>query len=175
MTRFQRLRTSRRTDPLRTLCRLTAAALFITLASCTSAPRYRPGPPRAAPPPAERQAVVRYARTFLGAPYRPGGAGPGGFDCSGLVVAVYRKFDIRLPRTSLDQSRVGSKIDRSKLQPGDLVFFKTSARPVSHVGIYIGAGRFIHASTTARQVRIDEMSNRYFRWRFVTAKRVLDR
>ena len=89
-------------------------------------------------------------------------------------MTVYGEFDIRLPRTSLDQSLVGSDIPPSRIKPGDLVFFKTSRAPISHVGIYIGSGRFIHASTRARSVRIDEMDNVYFRPRFVTARRLLD-
>jgi peptidoglycan endopeptidase LytE len=123
----------------------------------------------------ERQEVVQYARTFLGTPYRNGGTTRDGMDCSGLVMNVYSHFQVSLPRTSLGQSRVGDQVGRSSIEPGDLVFFKTSrANPVSHVGIYIGKGRFIHASTSARRVRIDEMASDYFRHRFVTARRVID-
>ena len=161
--------------------RIIGAVVFALFASaCTSAPRYRSDAavPVATPAPdpveADRQEIVQYARTFLGTPYRDGGTTRSGLDCSGLVMTVYNEFDIRLPRTSLGQSRVGSDIAASRIEPGDLVFFKTSRAPVSHVGIYIGSGRFIHASTSARTVRIDEMDNLYFRHRFVTAKRLLD-
>jgi cell wall-associated NlpC family hydrolase len=117
---------------------------------------------------------VRFAKTFLGTPYRSGGMSYKGVDCSGLAFAVYREFDIRLPRTSLDQSRVGIHVDRSKLKPADLVFFKTSRRSaVSHVGIYIGNGKFIHAATSVRAVRIDALSDDYYRARYVGARRVL--
>lgn len=94
-------------------------------------------------------------------------------DCSGLVINVYGHFDVRLPRTSHDQSRTGENISRSSVEPGDLVFFRTGRQNVSHVGIYIGKGQFIHASTSARQVRIDEMDSDYFKHRFVTARRVI--
>ena len=117
--------------------------------------------------------VVHQAEDYIGTPYRSGGTTPGGMDCSGLVFNVYRSFGIALPRTSRDQSRFGREINRSQLQPGDLVFFNTSGRGVSHVGIYSGRGEFIHASTRARRVRFDRLDNKYFRKRFVVARRVL--
>jgi cell wall-associated NlpC family hydrolase len=95
-------------------------------------------------------------------------------DCSGLVMTVYGEFAVDLPRRSLDQSLAGTAVSRSQMQPADLVFFKTSRAAVSHVGIYIGNGKFIHASTTARQVRIDDLSSDYFQHRFVAARRVVD-
>lgn len=117
---------------------------------------------------------MRFAKTFLGTPYRSGGTSYKGVDCSGLAVAVYREFDIRLPRTSLDQSRAGRPVDRSGLKPADLVFFKTSNRgAVTHVGIYIGKGRFIHAATSTRAVRIDALNDPYYHQRYVAARRVL--
>jgi cell wall-associated NlpC family hydrolase len=146
----------------------------LILASCTSAPRYRSGPPDSGSREADRQEIVRFARSFVGTPYRSGGTSRNGVDCSGLIVAVYREFDIRLPRTSLDQSRAGDRVNRSKIRPADLVFFKTSrSRPVSHVGIYIGDGKFIHASTSAHKVRIDRLDDDYFRHRFKGARRVV--
>ncbi|MDH3215377.1 MAG: C40 family peptidase [Candidatus Krumholzibacteria bacterium] len=148
--------------------------MVFLLASCTSAPRYRSAPPEVAPETSTRLEIVQYANSFIGTPYRSGGASRSGMDCSGLVLNVYRHFDISLPRRSLDQSRVGDHIGRGDVEPGDLVFFKTSrTNPVSHVGIYIGRGRFIHASTRARRVRVDEMNSDYFRRRFVTARRVI--
>jgi cell wall-associated NlpC family hydrolase len=167
-------------------CKVGAIAAVFLLASCSSAPRYRPAPkPPETPPaspggtetPADEASsdVVEYARSFIGTPYRSGGASRKGMDCSGLVMTVYSAFDIDLPRRSIDQSRVGRSIEKSSIAPADLVFFKTSSRnPVTHVGIYIGDGRFIHASTSARRVRVDELDSDYFRRRFVVAKRVLD-
>jgi cell wall-associated NlpC family hydrolase len=149
------------------------AITLVLLASCTSAPRYRSGPSDI-PGDGDRQAIVQYARSFLGTPYRYGGTTRSGVDCSGLVTAVYREFNISLPRSSKDQSRVGKRVDRSSLAPADLVFFKTSGSgTISHVGIYIGNGQFIHASTGAKKVRIDHMNDDYFKRRFRTARRVV--
>jgi cell wall-associated NlpC family hydrolase len=157
------------------LCAVGLAAAFF-LASCSSAPKYRPTAAVTDPVPAEPKQVevVQYAKSFLGTPYRNGGATHEGVDCSGFVMSVYKRFDVRLPRTSLAQSRVGSPIQPVDMAPGDLVFFRTSGGSVSHVGIYIGSGQFIHASTSARRVRIDEMEHDYYRRRFVTARRVID-
>jgi cell wall-associated NlpC family hydrolase len=119
--------------------------------------------------------LIEHAQSFIGTPYRTGGASRNGMDCSGLVLTVFKNFDVDLPRRSLDQSRVGRTVSRNAVKPGDLVFFKTSSRnPVTHVGIYIGRRQFIHASTSARSVRVDSLDSDYFRRRFVVAKRVLD-
>jgi len=118
---------------------------------------------------------VRFAKTFVGTPYRQGGTSRKGVDCSGLVFAVYREFDIRLPRTSRDQSRIGDQVYRSGLKPADLLFFKTSRKEsVSHVGIYIGGGKFVHASTSDRKVRIDALNDNYYKRRFTVARRIVD-
>ncbi len=148
---------------------------ILLIASCTSAPKFRgtSGGFDSESRDPQRQEIVQYAKTFLGTPYRNGGTTRDGMDCSGLVINVYGHFDVRLPRTSLDQSRAGESIGRSSVEPGDLVFFHTGRQTVSHVGIYIGKGQFIHASTSARRVRIDEMDNDYFKPRFVTARRVI--
>jgi len=156
-----------------------ALVAIALLSSCSSAPKYRSHSADTKPTrdvaAAERNEVVEYAKTFLGTPYRNGGTSRNGIDCSGLVTNVYRNFSVSLPRTSLDQSRAGEPIERARVAPGDLVFFKTSrSQPVSHVGIYIGDGRFIHASTSARRVRIDELQSDYFRKRYVTARRIIE-
>jgi cell wall-associated NlpC family hydrolase len=122
-----------------------------------------------------RSEIVDVAKSYIGTPYRNGGTSRRGVDCSGLIVAVYERFNILLPRTAINQSTVGTPVHRSKLKPGDLVFFKTSlSRPVSHVGIYIGRGSFVHASTRTRRVRIDQLDDAYFRKRFVLARRVME-
>ncbi|MFB6893274.1 NlpC/P60 family protein [Kitasatospora sp. NPDC056327] len=96
-------------------------------------------------------AIVQFAYSQLGKPYVWGATGPAGYDCSGLTGAAYRAADIRLPRVSQDQWKVGSRIARADLQPGDLVFFYGD---LHHVGIYIGDGRMIHAPRTGKNVEI---------------------
>jgi cell wall-associated NlpC family hydrolase len=157
----------------RKLVAMITAGALVFLVSCSGGPRTqgRPGDPGP-----DRDGIVRFARTFVDTPYRSGGTTYQGVDCSGFVFAVYREFDIRLPRTSLDQSRVGEPIDRSDLKPADLVFFKTSKRAsVTHVGIYVGGGKFIHASTSSRKVRLDALSDDYYRKNFTVARRVVDK
>lgn len=101
----------------------------------------------------------------LGAPYRWGATGPNAFDCSGLVTWAYRTAGVTLPRTSRAMSKVGVPVSRGELQPGDLVFFY---RPVSHVGIYIGDGKIVHASNKRNPVKISEIA----RMPFNSARRV---
>ena len=151
------------------------ALALVFLVSCSGAPRHQTRPGDPGPPEPNRQQIVRFAKTFVGTPYRQGGTSRKGVDCSGLVFAVYREFDIRLPRTSRDQSRIGDQVDRSGLKPADLLFFKTSRKEsVTHVGIYIGGGKFVHASTSERKVRIDALNDDYYKRRFTVARRVVD-
>jgi len=161
-----------------------ALGALLIVGACTAAPRFT-GHPRgddAAVAKAVPESVlsgdslgddvVKRAAGYLGVPYRTGGTTSRGVDCSGLAYAVYGSIGIRLPRTSDDQARAGEPVDRSSLEPGDLVFFG-SGHNVSHVGIYAGDGNFIHASTRARSVRFDRLDNKYFRKRYITARRVL--
>jgi cell wall-associated NlpC family hydrolase len=104
-------------------------------------------------------AALNTARSKLGKPYRWGAAGPSAFDCSGLVQWSFKQAGISLPRTSSAQSHVGKPVSRSELRPGDLVFFYT---PVSHVGIYIGGNKVVHASTAGQPVKISDMSSMPF-------------
>lgn len=121
----------------------------------------------------ERKLFVKVATGFLGAPYRFGGATIKGIDCSGFVRKMYGLFDISLPRTAHEQSTVGVRIDRNKLEEGDLVFFRTR-KPIGHVGIYIGNNEFLHASYRSKAVRIDNLDSPYFQKRFQRAVRVKD-
>ena len=105
------------------------------------------------------------ALSKVGAPYRWGATGPNAFDCSGLVSWAYKSSGVSLPRTSRAMSRVGTPVARADLRPGDLVFFY---RPVSHVGIYIGNGKIVHASSRKYPVKVSDMG----RMKFNTARRV---
>lgn len=119
-----------------------------------------------------RAELIRTARNFLGVPYRWGGTDrEDGFDCSGLTMVCYRLNGLNLPRVSRSQYRKGQAVAKTNLRPGDLVFFAThGGRRVSHVGIYIGHGKFIHAPRTGKTVRIARLSNPYFERTFVGAR-----
>lgn len=106
--------------------------------------------------------IVAFAKTFLGVPYVYGGNGPSCFDCSGFTKYVYAHFGYNINRGATQQLSNGTAISRSQLQPGDLVFFRhNTSKPVSHVGIYIGNNQFIHASTNAYKVQINDLSGHY--------------
>jgi cell wall-associated NlpC family hydrolase len=119
--------------------------------------------------------LVLTAMGFLGVPYRRGGNNAeSGFDCSGFVKAMYQKtVGLVLPRRADQQAAATSKIDKDELQPGDLVFFNTMKRAFSHVGIYVGDGKFIHSPKPGAQVRVEDMGQRYWQRRFDGARRVL--
>ena len=120
-----------------------------------------------------RNSIVSTAHTFIGVPYRWGGASQrNGFDCSGLTMVVYRLNGLKLPHSSSKQFRLGRHIKRIRLAKGDLVFFATSGgRRVSHVGIYAGRGRFIHAPGRGKTIRVDSLSNNYYSRRYLGARR----
>ncbi len=115
-----------------------------------------------------RNEIVETARGFIGMPYRWGGTSPDkGFDCSGLVMAVYYLNGINLPRTSREQYRAGKPLPQNDLSEGDLVFFDTAGRDrVSHVGIYMGDGQFIHAPGSGKTIRTDSLSSTYYAPRY---------
>ncbi len=123
-------------------------------------------------PPSRGFALVAVARRLLGVPYRWGGTGKGGFDCSGFLYTIFQRFGVTLPRTTFAMFHVGQPVGRSELRPGDLVFFTTYARGASHAGIYIGGGEFIHASSAGGGVRIDPLSKPYYHARYLGARRV---
>jgi cell wall-associated NlpC family hydrolase len=116
------------------------------------------------------------AMSMLGIPYRYGGTSPEtGMDCSGLIQHIFKEaWGKDLPRTAKEMSHVGVKVDRKDLQPGDLVFFNTLRRSFSHVGIYLGDHKFIHAPSTGSEVRIESMDIGYWKKRFNGSRRVSD-
>lgn len=109
---------------------------------------------------------------YLGARYRYGGSSSRGFDCSGFTAYIYRQHGIHLPHNSAAQYRVGKPVSRSELKPGDLVFFRTRGNRISHVGIYIGNGKFVHASSARGRVRVDTLNSGYYHQRYVGARRI---
>jgi cell wall-associated NlpC family hydrolase len=117
-------------------------------------------------------AVVRRALGYLGTRYRYGASGARGFDCSGFTSYIYRQHGISLPHNSAAQYRVGKPVSRSELRPGDLVFFRTRGNRISHVGIYIGNGKFVHASSARGRVRVDTLTSGYYHQRYVGARRI---
>lgn len=120
--------------------------------------------------------LVVNAMGFLGVPYKYGGNSveTGGFDCSGFVRAVYEQSIGKvLPRRASEQAAATQAIDRSELKPGDLVFFNTMKRAFSHVGIYVGEGKFIHAPRSGSSVRVEDMRQAYWQTRFNGARRVV--
>ena len=122
---------------------------------------------------AQASDLVLNAMAYLGVPYRRGGTGLQGFDCSGFVQAMYEKtLGLVLPHNAKAQAAVTEKIDKKDLQPGDLVFFNTLRRTFSHVGIYIGEGKFIHSPRSGGEVRIEDMRESYWVKRFNGARRV---
>jgi hypothetical protein len=120
-----------------------------------------------------RQNIVKTAHRFIGTSYRWGGeSASSGFDCSGLTMTVYRLNGLELPRNSRSQFNIGTRIQRDELQKGDLVFFATDGRRrVSHVGIYTGQSKFIHASGRGKRIRTSSLSNTYFKKRYMGARR----
>ncbi|WCN36945.1 C40 family peptidase [Aneurinibacillus uraniidurans] len=117
--------------------------------------------------------IVSVAQSLIGVPYRWGGTTTSGFDCSGFVRYVFAKEDVSLPRTAYAMYQQGTPVSRSALRRGDIVFFKTeSYAPVTHTGVYIGNGRFVHASSS-KGVSVSNVNDRYY-WgqRYVGAKRL---
>lgn len=125
-------------------------------------------------PPAERSEALLVALMALGVDYRNGGRSTEtGFDCSGLVAHVYQEaYGLRLPRTVLEQSETGFAVSVKDLEPGDLVFYNTQGRPYSHVGIYLGDGKFVHAPKTGSTVRVESLRSTYWTKRFNGARRI---
>lgn len=118
------------------------------------------------------QQIANLAKLQVGNPYRYGGATPNGFDCSGLVYYTHGKLGIRTPRTSRQLYSVARPIKLSKLETGDVVFFKLNNKKISHVGIYIGKGRFVHAPNTGRKVSTNQLSDPFWKSRIIGGGRL---
>lgn len=122
----------------------------------------------------DRDRPLIHALHALGTQYRYGGSSPEtGFDCSGLVTYVFqRAWGVLLPRITEEQKSIGKPVRLKELEPGDLVFYNTRNRPYSHVGIYLGEGRFVHAPRTGASVRVESVLTPYWRERFNGARRL---
>lgn len=158
------------------------AAAAVLVQGCSIEP-YRPrqpihpqstaliAPPVASPPSIGDDIALR-AISQLGKPYIWGGADLTGFDCSGLVRFIYDQVGIPVPRTAAEQFSAARPIDLTGLKPGDLLFFRTQGRRISHVAIYTGEGRFVHAPRTGELVEFRELDDEYYRPRLAGAGRL---
>lgn len=118
--------------------------------------------------------VISVAMQNKNKKYKAGKAGPDEFDCSGFTQYVYKTaINLKLPRTSKDQANTGTTIAKSNIRKGDLLFFNTNGKNVSHVGIYIGDGEMIHAANERKNIMISQINDSYWKQTFVRAKRVI--
>lgn len=155
-----------------TLC-YTCVVWGLLLQGCSSTPPLTsPGLPVLAPSQSIGNEVAMRAISLLGAPYQFGGNGPTTFDCSGLVRFVHDQIGIATPRTAAEQYSAATPVALDQLRPGDLLFFKIKGKRVSHVAIYTGEGRFIHAPQTGRPVELRMLDDEYYRPRLAGAGRL---
>ncbi len=166
---------------MRVLSLITVACSALLLAAC-GGPATRPSASTGTIAHASRPVsdkgneVVLYAMGLLDTGYRFGGKNPeAGLDCSGMVSYIYgQAAGLKVAGSAADIARNGRPVESDELRPGDLVFFNTRNRPLSHVGIYIGDSRFIHAPSSNGRVRIDRLGDRYYAQRFDTARTLFD-
>ena len=157
---------------------LACAAAALLVQGCSTQP-YRPPPPSSAtwgsasaPVPSVGDDIALRAISLLGKPYVWGGADLAGFDCSGLVRFIYDQVGIPVPRTAAEQFSAAKPVDLAGLKPGDLLFFRTQGRRISHVAIYAGEGRFVHAPRTGQPVELRMLDDEYYRPRLAGAGRL---
>jgi cell wall-associated NlpC family hydrolase len=122
--------------------------------------------------PADFYALVGTALDLRGSPYRDGGSDPRGFDCSGFTQYVFARHGVAIPRATRDQFKLGKTVDSDDLEPGDLLFFTTTAPGASHVGIAVGTDQFVHAPSSSGVVRVERLTSGYWSQRFIGAKRI---
>ncbi|MDO4640138.1 MAG: C40 family peptidase [Neisseria sp.] len=169
---------------LKPLCRAAAlSAIALALSSCgvfsSSKPKTHASKPSQAVKPVRitninqqegGRELILQSMDLVGTPYRWGGTTDTGFDCSGMIQYLYKNaLNVNLPRTSRQMAEASRSINPSKLKSGDLVFFNTSGRGISHVGLYIGNGEFIHAPSTGSTVRTERLDKPYYAKRLVKA------
>ena len=151
--------------------RLSPLLLIAALAGCAGSPEVAEAPATRASDETARKAVA-LAREMIGTPYRYGGDTPAGFDCSGLVRYSYGRAGIGMPRATPAQRSATTLISARSLRPGDLLFFDQEGKKASHVGMYLGDGRFVHAPSTGGRVRTDSLSSEYWKKHLVEARRI---
>ena len=157
--------------------RLGILTMLLVLTACASSGQREPSSREAIGPaqgavPSRGEAVARLARQMVGTPYRFGGSSPeSGFDCSGLVYYSYSQAGAEVPRTSLEQFRVARKISLAEAQPGDVVFFQDQEK-LSHVGIYLGGGQFVHAPSSGKRVSLAHIDTPYYQEHLVAVGRL---
>ena len=146
---------------------LTVCSLL--LASCSSSPSYR----AKSPSHSKHNKIIQVAKSQLGKPYRYGGLSPKtGFDCSGLINYSYKKVGLSIPRTTTQLYRASKPVKKRHLKAGDLVFFRINRKKISHVGLYLGNNRFIHAPSSGKRVNIANLGDKYWRTRFTRGGRI---
>lgn len=150
---------------------LLALGAALLLAGCASAPRRGAEQPAAAVPALGAQLAAN-ALALIGHPYRYGGNGPEAFDCSGLVRYVHGQLGIDVPRTTRDQFRAAQPVSLEGLTAGDLLFFRIGGKGASHVAIYTGDGRFVHAPQTGRPVEARPLADSWYQGRLLGAGRL---
>ncbi len=150
--------------------RLIAFLFALLLSACASTPPISDTGTSSA----RMNEVALYALSLADTPYRYGGSSrENGFDCSGFVQFVYlNTLGLKLPRTSAEMSQVGMRLERNRLRPGDLVFFNTSRRAYSHVGIYVGDDRFVHAPSEGKAIHVASLHEDYWQQRYDGARRI---
>jgi cell wall-associated NlpC family hydrolase len=136
-------------------------------------PRATTAPTHEVETPVDDYALVGTALSLRGVPYRNGGEGPDGFDCSGFTRYVYGRHGVALPRAVHDQFQQGKSVDAADLEAGDLLFFTTVAPGPTHVGIAIGGDQFVHAPSSTGVVRVEHLSTRYWSTRYLGARRIM--
>jgi len=167
---------------VRALGLVTGVAIFVasSIGCATSGARPRPFPTPASHPPdavpsaggAIERGVLATALELRGVPYRNGGTDPAGFDCSGFTQYVFAAHGVALPRETSEQFKRGHSVPRGRVQPGDLIFFTTTAPGASHVGIVVDADAFVHAPSSRGVVRVERFTSSYWATRLVGVRRV---
>lgn len=159
-------------ESLLTMKKALIFSLIILLGACSSTPQHADLPASSSDD--QVNELVMYAVSLADTPYHYGGNSPdNGFDCSGFVVHVFRhSMGVKLPRTSHELSRVGTFVSIKKLRPGDLLFYNTQHSSYSHVGIYIGDNKFVHAPKSGSHIRVEKMNEKYWLSRYNGARRI---